>query len=264
MKKITGLIVVMALLFSMPVYAGGLPVVTKTDRFDVMDTEKGLSMASRDGKLIIHVDDGAEIVFEDGTDARGRLAAGQTLAELLDGRNLTVHYSVVAQSLPPQATPGKIEILYETAVPLPANEGGDFASAVPPIYEFKPGEIEALFPLNGEIVVDGGMIEAPAPYYNDGVIMVPLRAIASALGFDVAWENAINGVRLGVAINLWIGKDYYTVGRMAPIKLVAAPEIHDGHTFVPMTFFREVVKGYTIYSFEGQVVIEAASADGMW
>jgi hypothetical protein len=79
----------------------------------------------------------------------------------------------------------------------------------------------------------------------------------------VNWDNKVKGVRLGVAINLWIGKDEYTVGRMAPITLGTAPELTDGHTYVPMSFFSSVVTGYTAYSFEGQVVIEDAVESDM-
>jgi len=258
MKKIIGLVMVMAMLLSMTALASGLAAFEKTDRFDVMETEKGLSLISRDGELVIHVGGGTEIIFEDGTDAIGRLEAGQTLAQLLDGRKLTVSYSITTRSIPPQTTPEKIVIHYETIVPLPAyGDGNALIGIVPPIYEFSPEEIEKLFPLNGEIAVNGDIIEAPAPYYANGVVMIPLRAVAQAIGFDVAWDSEIKGVRLGTAINLWIGRDYYIIGKMAPIKLVAAPEITDGHTYVPFTFIREIARNYDIYVFEGQVVVEA-------
>jgi len=269
MKKMAGLVTVMVMAFGMVVFAAAdeLPVFEKTDRFDVMDTDTGLSMLSRDGELVIHVGDGTEIIFEDESDARECLEDGQTLAELLNGRNLTVSYSITTRSIPPQTTPEKIVILYEIAVPpiyelQPDEFDGLFGNTVvgiePPVYEFSPEEMEALFPLNGEIVVNGQIIDAPAPYYLNGVAMVPLQEIAEALGFEVIWDDETQGVRLGVAINLWIGKDYYTVGKITPIELGVAPELIDEHIYIPYTFFREVVSGYAIYVFEGQVVIEAA------
>ncbi|MCL1976510.1 MAG: hypothetical protein FWG55_00120 [Candidatus Bathyarchaeota archaeon] len=170
MVMVFGLAVVTVLLLSVTVFADGLLTAEKmerfnfiktdrvnfikTDRFDVMKTEDGLSMISRDGELIIHVSEGTEIVFEDGTDARGRLVDGQTLAELLDSRNLTVSYSITTRSLPPQTTPEKIIIFYEIAVPLPAGVNVDApVGIVPPIYEFSPEEKETLFPFND---VDAG------------------------------------------------------------------------------------------------------------
>ena len=278
MKKILGLTIAMILIISMTALgsAAKVPAIVKTDRFDVLETEGGLSMISRDGDLVILVNDSTEIIFEDGRDARESLKEidGLTLSELLNGRNLIVSYTTATKSIPQKTTPVKIVILYEIAVPLPANvdENGfmgieppiykfdsveNFPIGIePPIYIFTPEEIEELFPLNGEIVINGEIIEAPAPYYNNGVVMVPLRAIAEALGFDVNWDEEVQGVRLGVAINLWIGKDYYTVGRMAPIELGAAPELNDVYTYVPYTFFRDVVSGYNIYTFNGQVIIE--------
>jgi len=155
---------------------------------------------------------------------------------------------------------------FEKPVTLPAGIG-ELPGAVeiaPPIYEFqKPATLPAdiadlLGVLNGEIVVDGKIIEAPAPYYSNGVIMVPARAIAEALGYEIKWDGELQGIGLGVAINFWIGKDYYTVGKMAPIALGTAPELTDGFTFVPLSFFSGVVTGYDAYSFEGQIVIGAA------
>jgi len=173
MKKIIGLTLAIVLILGIAAYAiaGGLPTVEKTDRFDVLEAKTELSMISRDGELVIHVGDNTEIIFEDGTEGRERLVDGQTITDLLDGRNLVVYYSITTRSLPPQTTPTRIVILYEIAVP--------------PVYEFSPEEIEALFPLNGEIVVNGEVIDAPAPFYSNGVVMVPLRVIAELFGCNV-------------------------------------------------------------------------------
>ena len=279
MKKQNGLVKVMAvavviamvITVSTAAFATevGLPAVEKEDRFDIVETENGLSMISRDGTLVIHVNDGTEIIFEDGTDARERLADNQTLAELLDTRKLIVSYRIATFSLPAQTTPEKIVILYETAVTLPAEvDGGSAVGITPPIYEFeKPatlpateGEFDQI--LNGKTVVKGETIDAPAPYYSDGVLMLPVRAIAEALGYEVNWDNAVKGVRLGLATNLWIGKDYYTVARMAPIELGAAPELTGEFTYVPATFFGEVIRGYDVHVYNGWVLIETELATG--
>ena len=230
----------------------GTLATEKADRFTVMgdDTDGDtFSMISQDGQLVIHINKETPIIFEDDTDARERLVEGQTLADLLNDRMLVVTYSIVATSYPPQTSPEKIVIMYEEAVNLP--EDIDLGL-----------DIDGLF-LNGELVVSGEIIEAPAPYIKDGVVMVPLRAIAEKLGFDVNWDDTVRGVRLGTAINLWLGKDEYHVGRMAPISLGTAPELTDGYTFVPMQFFGSVVAGYDAYAFEGQVVIIASADNDM-
>jgi len=158
------------------------------------------------------------------------------------GRLLVVFHDNVDDSMPAKTMASKIFVMYE--------------KAVNPIYKFSPEELEALFPLNGDVVVNGGKIDAPAPYYSNGVAMVPLRAVAEALGFNVAWDTVTQSIRLGVAINLRIGNDYYTVGRMAPIELGTAPELTDGFTYVPVTFFYQVLSGYDAYVSGGQLVID--------
>ena len=236
-----------------------LPAIEKTDWFNVMETERGHSMISSDGELIIHLNDTIPVFLEDGRPVRSHLARSQALAELLDGKKLTVTYSISTRSIPPQTTPMKIAILDETKNPLQKDFVGDTqVGIVAPIHKFTPEETEKLFPLNGEIVINGKITKAPAPYYRNGVVMVPLRVIAEAVGFDVAWNNELQRVNLSVAINLWIGKDYFIVGRMEPIKLDVAPEITDGHIYVPFTFFSMILSAYDIYAFEGQVVIGPA------
>jgi len=261
MKKIIGLVVMVAMVLGMvcPAAANALPVTEKTDRFTVLNEDDGLTMVSEDNELVIHINDDVEIIFEDGTDARERLEANQTLAELLDTRNLVVSYTKATFSLPPQTTPEKIVIMYETAVPLPIDvEGGAAVTPVTPIYEFTPEEIEELFPLNGEIVICDEIADAPAPYYNNGVVMVPLRAVAEALGYDVIWNADEQSVNLGPALTLTIGSDYYIRGRMVPFELGTAPELTDGLTYVPLSFWQTVVGGLDAYVFEGQVVIAEA------
>ena len=228
---------------------GELPAVDKTDRFSLIENESGyeagFSMISSDGELVIHISDKTPVFFEDGDEARDRLVPEQTLWQLLDTRKLIVTYSITTKSLPPQTNPEKVVILYEEIVPLPIDVD------------------QLVSELNGEIVVNGEIIKAPAPFISDGVVMVPVRAIAEALGFDVNWDAETKGVRLGVAINLQIGKDEYLVGRMAPLSLGTAPVLTDDRTYVPLSFFRDVISGYTVYVFEGQVVIESAESSDM-
>jgi len=249
MKKMIGLAMAIVMLLSMAALAVAveLPAIEKTDRFSVMDTENRQSMISSDGELIIHINADIPAFLENGVLVCGHITQSDAFAEFLDGKKLTVTYSITTRSIPPQTTPMKILVHDEPEPESP--------------FEFvplTPEEIEAFFPLNGEIVIHGRIIEAPAPYYRRGVAMVPLRVIAEALGFNVVWSPEQQNVNLSVVINLWIGRDYYVVGRMEPIALDVAPEYTDGHIFVPFTFFRQILSAYDIYVFEGQVVIGPA------
>jgi len=87
---------------------------------------------------------------------------------------------------------------------------------------------------------------APLPFEDSGIVMVPLRAAAEALGYDVSWNSYLRSVQLGVAIHVWIGDTEVHFGRMALIEISTAPIILDNLTFVPLDFFRDVL-GQTAY-----------------
>jgi hypothetical protein len=110
-----------------------------------------------------------------------------------------------------------------------------------------------------ELVVEGKTIEAPPAFTtDDGVVMVPLRAAAEALGYEVTWDGGTQTVFLNSAISLQIDRDSYVYMRMAPITLGTAPVLRDSHTFVPLDYFREVLRLNNAYFFEGQIVIDNA------
>ena len=271
-KRILAVLLVMLITLSMvSVFsANDITSFEKTARFNILEGSE-YSMISEDGELVIHINNEVPIIFEDDIDVREAIEPYEELMAFLDGRKLVVTYSITTRSIPPQTTPEKIVVMYEVAVHLPAEVNGEdgYMGIEPPIYHFDEDELTALISeLNGEIVVDGEFIDAPAPFITHSdigaiVVMVPLRAISEALDYDVYWDAETRGIRIGAATNLWINRDEYHVGRAAPIELGTAPILVDGVTFVPMTFFREVM-GYTIFSFEGQVVIsEPAEGEEM-
>ena len=258
------------------------------------DVGDEFTMVSEDEELTIHITKETLIYFwepmpmgdeEDAgmTQMAREVLFGRTLAEVLEGRNLRVIY---VDSDPIELV--SIMILGETAVhpgpeevdvdlegeyvgitTLPGEiEGGavfteeGYVSIVPPIEEIDLGAFDPIT-LNGEIVVNGEMLDGAKASFlqetEDGdIAMVPLRAVAEALGYDVSWNGTLRSVQLGVVIHLWIGSTEVHFGRMAPIELSAAPVIVDSSTFVPLDFFRNVL-GQTAYVFEGQVVIETES-----
>lgn len=243
-----------------------LALTEKTDRFTVKPlpsdapesvdstgkavapTAAGFSMISSDGQLVIHVAETTEIVFEDGKAVRESLE-GQTLDQLLDGRKLTVSYGITTRSMPPQTTPSKIVVLYETATTLPAvtTDSNDTSNQI--------------FVLGEQLVSPAGTDNAFAPYVKNDVVMLPLRAVSEKLGFTVRWEPSTKSIMLGNSIAVSVGKDYYTVGRMTPITLGTAPEIVNGLTYVPMDFFQKVVTGYHIEATDNKITIEKSAAD---
>lgn len=206
-----------------PQYSAEVVVVEREDKnvkFDIFDED----LVSMDGSLKLNVSDETEIYMQDGTVYEGELA----------NKKLVVVYDVVMESYPARTTPERIIVLAEKAEDMP------------------------LFDVSKmEIVVNDKVIEAPAAYTNDqGTVMVPLRAIAKALGYEVTWHNDTRTVTLGDDITLTIGKDSYIRGSEAPISLGTAPELKGDKTFVPMSFFREVIQMNNAYVHEAQIVID--------
>ncbi len=193
----------------------------KADLFDE-------NLLSRDKELLLNISEDTEMITEDGKAFEGKL----------ENRKLVVYYGATTRSIPAQTTPTKIVVLFEKAVP-PILELPDLS---------KVSEME--------IMVNDKKVEAPAAYAKeDGTVMVPLRAIAEALKFDVIWNEADKSIFLGKRISLKIGEDYYTYMKTAPIQLGTAPELVEGDTYVPLKFFKEVASMNNAYVFEGQIVI---------
>lgn len=112
--------------------------------------------------------------------------------------------------------------------------------------------------VNGKIV-DFSNIKLPYCLYKENEnIMVPVRAVAQAMGYSVEW-NAENK-EVSIENDTWkvvfrIGKDDYygvtkiedAVGMTAPQKYGIAPQLVENTTFVPAKMFE--LMGYT-YNFE--------------
>jgi hypothetical protein len=189
----------------------------KVDHFDK-------DLVSSDKELKLNISDTTEITLQDGTAFSG----------VLDDRNLVVTYGITTRSIPAQTNPTKIVVLFEKA-------------------DAVIGDVSKM-----DTVVNNKKIEAPAAYVNEkGTVMVPIRAIAEALGYDVIWNNEQRSIELGnKGISFKIGEDSYLYLKTAPIQLGTAPEIKEGSTYVPISYFRDVLRMNNAYVFEAQIVID--------
>ncbi|MCC5908814.1 MAG: copper amine oxidase N-terminal domain-containing protein, partial [Clostridiaceae bacterium] len=194
----------------------------KVDLFDE-------NLISADNTLKINLSDDTKIISKNGEKFEGDLT----------NRKLAVTYSFSTRSIPAQTTPTQIIVLSEEEI------------------EEKGAVITSYDVSSMDIIVDNKKIEAPSAYENvEGEVMVPLRAIAEALGFDVSWEAETQSVRLGKGIVLTMDEKNYNYMKSTPIQLRTAPELVKGVTFVPLNFFREVVGMNNAYVFEAQIVID--------
>jgi hypothetical protein len=170
-------------------------------------------------------------------------AKGEAFTGALAGHRLAVTYKVVTMSLPGQTTPIQVVVLPD---PEPAPE-------LLPV----PADVSQL-----PIVVNGVTIDDPLPAYTNegGVVMLPLRVTAEALGFDVHWDPVQRTTTLGKTITVTADRDYYIYARTAPIELGTAPEIKDSRTYVPLSFFTQVAQLPTAEVTGGQIVLTGPAA----
>lgn len=107
-----------------------------------------------------------------------------------------------------------------------------------------------IMPINDEVklIVNGEELVFSSytvqPYEQDGIQMLPLRSIAENLGFFVGWDEDAQRIDLQKRadhIQLTIGKDEYLTLGGQTFALGIAPEISQERTFVPVTFFSEVL-----------------------
>lgn len=95
------------------------------------------------------------------------------------------------------------------------------------------------------------------PQVIDGKVMLPLRAVAEALGYEVTWNNETKSVELLKGpqwTSIKIGENAYFRNRMAPAPLSAAPVIVDSRTLIPAEFVTEILQ-YGIQVQEGVLKI---------
>lgn len=121
-----------------------------------------------------------------------------------------------------------------------------------------PKEVEKV-----TVKINGVTIENEGGYMKEnGTMMIPLRAVSEALGYNVSYKQEAKMVELTRGahwITVKLGEDSYGFGKMAPQKLGTIPEIIDGRTFVPSSFVTEIL--YLEMRQEGRNVINIISAD---
>ena len=210
--------------------------------FEWEDNAEGCLLA-QSGMFAFRTDENTEIVLANGDD----FSDGDYI-----GRRIVVIYDISTRSIPELATARKLIVLYEDAVPLSYQLTPEqIAPELPDIAE-EP-EIDAT---GWPILVDGVLIEAPDAIQLGDTVMVPLRAIAETLGFEVKWDAETRSVTLDETIMLTIGNPSYQNDETMT-GLADAPTLVNGFTYVPLAFFRDVLELPNAFVFEGQIEIHS-------
>ena len=109
------------------------------------------------------------------------------------------------------------------------------------------------------LIVNGVVLnDAPAVYQNeDGVWMLPMRAVAEGIGYTVTYRPEIAGADVqkdNQFTTIYFNRNSYFFNRVAPFELEAAPIVHNGVTFVPLSFFERVLQQEVVASQEELII----------
>lgn len=106
-----------------------------------------------------------------------------------------------------------------------------------------------LYTVNGTATYNGNAIEADVEIQEiNGITMVPLRAVAEAMGYTITWNNETKSVEILQGprwTSVIIGENRYFRNRMAPWELSSGPIIVNSRTLVPVEFFADIL-GHSI------------------
>lgn len=95
------------------------------------------------------------------------------------------------------------------------------------------------------VFADGIKIENAKIIENNSVDMLPVRAVAEALGYNVSWNNETKSVVVENVPGYYtfsIGTDGYTRAKTAAMPLGQPPVLENGVTYVPVSFFTELME----------------------
>jgi len=197
---------------------GGYPIYAEVDRITT-DDNGNIVFSSKDGIY--------DIVYGEGITSVESFATRNivTAQDIKEGSRILVFADIMTMSIPALVPANRIVLL-------------------PEVTEIVENSKPEAVTVNGE-AVDATILE------KDGMILLPVRAIAEKMGLDVAWDDGLKAVTVGtvpMGATFNIGLNSYTKARMMPQTLSAAPIAEEGRTYVPVDFFTEIL--------ESQVTIE--------
>lgn len=117
---------------------------------------------------------------------------------------------------------------------------------------------------SGSVAIDSEVVEDASIIIDNGRVLVPIRSVAQALGYEVEWNGDARMVALAKMpsyITFTIGIDGYTFARTAPMPLGTAPEIIDGSTYVPVEVISELMGLKTSLGSDNVLRITSAESE---
>ncbi len=238
-----------------PLYTANVIIIEDESSvgFTDVDTylkDEGDMLVNAANTLAINVDKNTKIVDKDNNALND---------EDFVNKDLIVFYGESTRSIPAQTTPDKVVVLGENELALSNIEAAKNEETAPeaaadpestevPAADITPSEtaepeegIAVDFTKIKSIKVEDKVIENI--YVKEGTLMLPVRAIAEAMGMSVSWDGEMRAVMLNDGMySLKIGENSYIAGKMTPAQLECAPEITNDLTYVPFDYFTEIMQ----------------------
>ena len=119
-------------------------------------------------------------------------------------------------------------------------------------------------PPYANVLLDLAPVEFPVkPYVENGVTMVPLRALGEAVGAQIGWDESLNAATYskdGLALIIKIGKSTVSTSDGQVIPMPQPTVLAGGHTMVPLRLFTEIL-GYAVRWDEATCTVYISSPE---
>lgn len=167
--------------------------------------------------------------------------------DITPGSELLVYSDIMTMSIPAQVPANKIIVLSLNTEIVEENEDVVPTEPEEEVTEQIVTDMTKVNVNGNEVAVN---ILTETTEAGDEILMVPVRAVAEAMGLEVNWDGTLQAVTVGtipMGINFKVGEDSYNKARMMPFTLGAAPKLvasDDANfavTYVPASLFTEVV-----------------------
>lgn len=206
-----------------------------------------IAVLTEKGDMIIRMDDKTAITSLDGK-------TNITIADLTAGTRFVAWYDMVVHDM--LATSAAQQTYAEKVV------------LEQPEVEVQPTESVEYQPTQWMIVTGGKTLDVKATAQGETVV-IPVRAVAEALGCTVSYEQKDGKEFVTVendtrTMTMEIGVDNYVsttklegaVGMTAPAQYGVAPYVTDGTTYAPVNLFEALV-GFDVTVIDGTVTVTA-------